>query len=279
MVFYKIDAQEAAAYIRGNRSGPHWCNSGVIMNNGKSHLPLEDCSFGSDLSAIAIRVGIAIFVFACVVGSHPANSCADKRDALLKQIKMATILIVTDSGIQGSGVITRIRKKRYVLTAHHVVKGAKRIRLTSLGDRSKGEVTKNEGWHVFYDLAVFRLPASMRHLPMLRLDHTRLPPGTPVFVSAFPNGVPSLTAGKITGYRYQANTDFPTEIAFTAPVEQGASGGMIVDANGRLKGIVKAYEVLTSADGYEARGDSIGTHSYLIMKLVLRAIDNGWRPE
>jgi S1-C subfamily serine protease len=249
------------------------------MDNGKSHLRIADHCFCSDRSSIAIRWGIAIFVFACVAGSYPANSCADNREALLRKIKMATILIVADNGSQGSGVITYIRNKRYVLTAHHVVKGSKRIQLTSLGDRSTGEVTENEGWHVFYDLAAFRLPATMQHLPMLRLDHRRLPPGTTVFVSAFPKGVPTLTAGKITGYRFQANTDFPTEIAFTAPVEQGASGGMILDANGKIKGIVKAYEVLTSADGYEARGDSIGTHSYLIMKLILRAIDNGWRPK
>ncbi len=250
------------------------------MNNGKSPLHLADRRFGSDLSAIAIRLGIALLLFACIAAVDPGSSYADNsEEALLKKIKMATILIVADNGYQGSGVITRIRNKRYVLTAHHVVEGAKRIQLTSHGDKSTGEVTKNEGWHVFYDLAVFRLPKAMRHLPMLRLDHTRLPPGTPVFVSAFPNGMPTLTAGKVTGYRFQANTDFPTEIAFTAPVEQGASGGMIVDAHGKLKGIVKAYEVLTSADGYEARGDSIGTHSYLIMKLILRAIDNGWRPE
>jgi len=249
------------------------------MDNGKSCRFIAASAFCSDRSTVAICLGIVLFVFACAVGGYPANCSADNQEVLLKKIKMATILIVTDNGYQGSGVVTRIRNKRFVLTAHHVVKGAKQILLTSLGDRSTGKVTKNEGWHVFYDLAVFRLPASMRHLPMLRLDHTRLPPGTPVFVSAFPKGVPSLTAGKITGYRFQGNTDFPTEISFTAPVEQGASGGMIVDTNGKIKGIVKAYEVLTSTDGYEARGDSIGTHSYLIMKLILRAIDNGWRPE
>ena len=112
------------------------CNSGVTMDNGKSHLRIADHCFCSDRSSIAIRWGIAIFVFACVAGSYPANSCADNREALLRKIKMATILIVADNGSQGSGVITYIRNKRYVLTAHHVVKGSKRIKLTSLGDRS-----------------------------------------------------------------------------------------------------------------------------------------------
>jgi S1-C subfamily serine protease len=167
---------------------------------------------------------------------------------------------------------------KYVLTAHHVVKGATKVELTSLGGHSTGRVTKSDGWHTFYDLATFQLPASMSRLPEIRLSDKVLPIGTVIYVSAFPNGIPTITKGRITGYEYQTATDFPTEMTFTAAIYEGASGGMIIDSAGNLKGIVKAYKVMPNEDGSATRGDGVGTPSYLIMALIKRAVINGWRP-
>lgn len=209
--------------------------------------------------------------------SVPA-SAAPSREVLLAKIAHATILIESDNGHQGSGVVTRIMGKKYLLTAHHVVEGAKRIRLVSLGDKSTGTTTNAQGWHRLYDIAVYPLPRKMQHLPEIRLSPRVLPAGEKVAVAAFPGGEPTFTVGVIREYRSPGDTTVPSEVAFTADVDKGASGGMIIDSKANLIGIVTAYEVMRTSSGYKAKGDSIGTPAILIRKLIERQVSEGWRP-
>jgi len=199
------------------------------------------------------------------------------RDALLAKVAHATILITADNGYQGSGVVTRIMNRKYVLTAYHVVEGSNKIQLTSLGDKTTASTTNAVGWHRLYDIAVYPLPKRMQHLPELRLSPRLLPAGEKLAVAAFPLGVPSFSVGKIKEYRSPHKTDIPSEMVFTADVEQGASGGMIIDKDAKLIGIVTAYEYARTSDGYKIKGDSIGTPALLIRKLIERQVKSGGR--
>ncbi len=200
------------------------------------------------------------------------------RAALSSKVANATLLITSDNGYQGSGVITRIMNRKYVLTAHHVVAGSKKIKLQSWGDRSSGFTTQPHGWHKLYDIAVYPLPKEMSHLPVLPLSPRILPKGEKVGVAAFPKGEFTDSVGVIRKYRTPLEDNTPTEIVFTAEVDKGASGGMIIDKYANLVGIVTAYEYSKSSNGYKIKGDSIGTPSVLIRKLIKDGVKKGWRP-
>ena len=203
-----------------------------------------------------------------------------KRDKLRSKVAHATLRITTDNGYQGSGVVTRIMRRKFVLTAHHVVEGSSKIRLESWGDNSSGITTQPQGWHRLYDIAVYPLPAKMSHLPILPLSPRILPKGEKVGVAAFPGGEFSDTTGIIREYRspLPGLDSIPTEVLFTAAVDKGASGGMIIDKQANLVGIVTAYEYFRSRDGYKIKGDSVGTPSILIRTLIEQKVKQGWRP-
>lgn len=203
-----------------------------------------------------------------------------KRDKLRSKVAHATLRITTDNGYQGSGVVTRIMNRKYVLTAHHVVDGSSKIRLESWGDRSSGITTQLQGWHRLYDIAVYPLPDKMNHLPVLRLSPRILPKGEKVGVAAFPRGEFTDTTGIIREYRepLPGLDNVPTEVIFTADVDKGASGGMIIDKYANLVGIVTAYEYYRSPEGYRIKGDSVGTPSILIRTLIEQKVKQGWRP-
>ena len=140
--------------------------------------------------------------------------------------------IVQSDGASGSGVITKIKGKKYVLTANHVIRGSEWARLTSLKDNSSGVANQTGGWNLHFDIAAIVLPASMRHLPAVPLYRGQLPVGQPVYLSGFPGGGYDLTAGVITGY-----TNAETEMLHSARSAGGASGGMLITPDGYLCGI------------------------------------------
>ena len=224
---------------------------------------------------------IYVQLIVLLISYHSSASISraeNQPDALRAKVAHATLLITSDNGYQGSGVITRIMKRKYVLTAHHVVEGSSKIRLRSWGDRSSGITTQPHGWHRLYDIAVYPLPKEMNHLPILPLSPRILPKGEKVGVAAFPGGKFMDTTGIIREYRSPTSGNIPTEVIFTAAVDKGASGGMIIDNHANLVGIVTAYEYYRSSDGYEIKGDSVGTPSVLIRALIEEKIKQGWRP-
>ena len=212
------------------------------------------------------------------VWNAPSAFAQKDRNALLAKVSHATILITSDNGYQGSGVVTLIMNRKYVLTAHHVVEGASKIKLLSLGDKSTATTTQLHGWHRLCDIAVYPLPPKMQHLPVLRLSARILPNGEKIGVAAFPGGKPEFTLGVIREYQSPLAGNIPAEIVFTADVDQGASGGMIIDKDANLVGIVTAYEYYESPSGYKTKGNSIGTPSILIRKLIEDRVKTGWRP-
>src|SRR5215475_7185231 len=136
----------------------------------------------------------------------------------------------------GSGVI--ITKDGYVLTNHHVIDGAEEIRVELTNNR--GYDAKVIGDDPRSDLAVLKISAS--DLPMLTLgDSDRVRVGDVVLAVGNPLGIgQTVTAGIISAKgRTTGLSDgsFESFLQTDAPINQGNSGGALVDTAGELVGI------------------------------------------
>ena len=136
----------------------------------------------------------------------------------------------------GSGVI--VGQDGYVLTNHHVIDGADRIKV-DLNDNRTLEA-KVVGSDPPSDLAVLKIEAS--GLPVLALgdsDRTRV--GDVVLAIGNPLGVgQTVTMGIISAKGRQtglSNGSFEDFLQTDAPINQGNSGGALVSTNNELIGI------------------------------------------
>jgi len=136
----------------------------------------------------------------------------------------------------GSGVI--VSQDGYVLTNHHVIDGADRIKV-DLNDNRTLEA-KVIGTDPPSDLAVLKIEAS--GLPVLALgdsDRTRV--GDVVLAIGNPLGVgQTVTMGIISAKGRQtglSNGSFEDFLQTDAPINQGNSGGALVSTNNELVGI------------------------------------------
>jgi S1-C subfamily serine protease len=180
--------------------------------------------------------------------ANPAKYYSENNGENLRNLIVgATVHIKTPEGI-GSGVITVIYGRKYVLTANHVIKGASSARLESLKDKSWGTIYRESLWNVPYDVAILPLPRTLWHLPAVPLV-TQLPQiGQPIYLSGFPKGEYRLSTGRIAGFRQNGN-----ELLHTAISTGGASGGMLITPHGGLVGIhLASYTSASSLSGYKS---------------------------
>jgi serine protease Do len=139
----------------------------------------------------------------------------------------------------GSGII--ISPDGYIVTNNHVVQGAVQIRVT-LNDR-RVLPAKLIGTDKLTDLAVIKIDA--KNLPSIAWgDSTKLHPGQSVMAFGSPFGYFqfSVTRGIISALnRPNPYSDDPRKpgdyIQTDAAINQGNSGGPLVDAHGQLVGI------------------------------------------
>ena len=159
----------------------------------------------------------------------------------------ASMIFIETKGPQGmssgSGVVTVILGKKYVLTTNHVIRGTYAARLTSLADGKYGYANSTGGWHVDFDVAAIPLPESLDHLPAMSFCDSKPLAGSRIYIAAFPKGVPAITFGRVAGYGHHG-----TEMYHTAATNGGSSGGMIIDNKGRLCGI---HQGVLPASGYK----------------------------
>jgi serine protease Do len=148
----------------------------------------------------------------------------------------------------GSGVI--IDSDGYILTNAHVVSGAERIRVIlaaqSTGGLSPRPLNRNTktvsaqlaGISEEMDLAVLKIDG--RGLPTLRLgDQRHVRQGQVVFAFGSPGGLRnSVTMGVISAVGRQPTLDGQISYLQTdAPINNGNSGGPLVDIDGNIVGI------------------------------------------
>ncbi len=157
----------------------------------------------------------------------------------------------------GSGVV--LRADGFIVTNHHVVEEAARIRvIVQDGTTYDAQLI---GSDARTDLAVVAIPTEgLTEIELGRTDElaigdTAIAVGNPLGLA----GGASLTVGVLSAFEREVNTsDSGTLFGMLqtdAPITRGSSGGALVDANGRLIGITTAIGV--SSAGAEGIGFAV----------------------
>jgi Do/DeqQ family serine protease len=155
----------------------------------------------------------------------------------------------------GSGVI--MSEQGYILTNHHVIRGADAIQV-SLQD---GRVTQARvvGSDPDTDVAVLKI--DLKRLPVITLGHSEnLRVGDVVLAIGNPFGVgQTVTMGIVsaTGRNKLGINTFENFIQTDAAINPGNSGGALIDAEGNLVGINTA--IFSRSGGYQGIGFAIPT--------------------
>jgi hypothetical protein len=160
-----------------------------------------------------------------------------------RQVGPTVVEVRTDTGI-GAGFF--INPNGYVLTAGHVVAGARHIRVVLADGRTAAaEVV---GASDVPDVALIKTDAV--NVPVARLGNSdALEPGDPVLVFGSPFGLDhSLTQGIVSGPIREIGE--ARYIQTDASVNKGTSGGPLVNSSGEVVGIVVRLARQASGFGF-----------------------------
>ena len=188
----------------------------------------------------------AAALFAATLSSANAQTPAPalSGDQVVERVSPSAVSILVGKGdgqLAGlaSGVI--IRSDGVILTANHVVKGMRevQVRLKSGEIYDQVELIASDERR---DVAALRIPAT--GLPVLPMGNSaNTASGLTVFVVSNAVGLPWTASSGILSATRMAD-DVPGAgsgyhiLQFTAPLALGSSGGVLVDAEARLLGIV-----------------------------------------
>lgn len=141
----------------------------------------------------------------------------------------------------GSGVLVRWGDKIVVITARHVVVGAKNITVTlTNGETYKGKVLAISSW----DCAVVQLDREVVGVEPAELatqaEADAIQEGTLDSCGYGAEGEFAVNSGRFLGYRESpfAEADVSDWIVVSGPARQGDSGGPIFNSNGHVMGIL-----------------------------------------
>ncbi len=161
----------------------------------------------------------------------------------------------------GSGVI--VSPDGYILTNHHVVAGADELKVLLSDGREM--IAKVIGTDEKTDVAVIKIDGDS--LPVVPItDSDRIRVGDVVFAVGNPLGVGqtvtmgivSATGRTIPDEQMEAMVPYQSFIQTDAAINQGNSGGALVDAKGRLVGLNSA--ILSSTGGNIGIGFAVPTN-------------------
>ncbi|HEU5317593.1 MAG TPA: trypsin-like peptidase domain-containing protein [Chloroflexota bacterium] len=182
----------------------------------------------------------------------------------------------------GSGAI--IDASGVVLTNYHVVRGSSRLDVV-LSDRTRysGQVLGGDPQN---DLAVVRLVDSPGKLPTLPLgDLDGVKPGALAIAIGNPGGLErSVTVGVVSGLN-RTLRDTPAQapireaIQTDAAINQGNSGGPLLNSRGDVIGINTAIEVVSGQRGFGGIGYAVPVSTvkrYLTRMLAGETIEHSW---
>jgi S1-C subfamily serine protease len=163
---------------------------------------------------------------------------------LVRRVAPAVALILVGEGggrLQqtGSGVV--VRADGVLLTAYHLVRDAREVQVRFPNGEAFDRVELLAA-DERRDVAALRISAAgLPTLPVVSPDKVEL--GAPVYVVSHPQGLGwSVSEGVLSALRPADEVAGAGEayrlLQFTAPVSPGSSGGPLVDAEGRLLGII-----------------------------------------
>ncbi|MDX1948610.1 MAG: transglutaminase family protein [Pirellulaceae bacterium] len=172
----------------------------------------------------------------------------------------ASIVVIShggrEGGQQGLGTGFIIDQAGLVATNLHVIGEARPITVQTAAGKSL-KVTAVEASDRAMDLAIVRVE-TLDNLPALELaDSEAIDQGEPVVVMGNPQGLKhSVVSGVVSGRR---EFDGRKMIQLAMPVEPGNSGGPVIDAQGRVLGIVTMKSLVTDNLGFAVEINALKT--------------------
>ena len=196
------------------------------------------------LAVVTLLATASADAMAQTIASAQASAAALSGDQVVERVSPSAVSILVGKGdgqLAGvaSGVI--IRSDGVILTANHVVKGMREVQVRL----KSGEIYDQVGLMASderRDVAALRISAA--GLPVLPIGNSaNAASGATVFVVSNAVGLPWTASSGILSATRMAD-DVPGAgsgyriLQFTAPLSPGSSGGVLVDAEARILGIV-----------------------------------------
>jgi regulator of sirC expression with transglutaminase-like and TPR domain len=161
---------------------------------------------------------------------------------------IAVILYTGRDGKQkGLGTGFVIAEDGLIATNLHVIGEARPI-IVQLADGSKHEATEVHASDRKLDLAIVRIKTPNKLTPLPLGDSGKLKQGQPIIALGHPQGLEySIVSGVLSSERV---LDGIPMLQLAIPIEQGNSGGPVLDVQGRVLGIVTMKSLVTANLGF-----------------------------
>jgi putative serine protease PepD len=216
--------------------------------------------FGGAYAVLGDRPGASLT--SSPQGSSAVNAAPGSVTAAAQTVLPSTVDIrarVAQGEAEGSGVV--LTANGDILTNNHVVAGSRDLTVT-LSDGSEHPATV-VGTSPSYDIAVIRLQGASGLTPVTLGESSSLQVGQPVVAIGSPRGLTgTVTTGIVSAFDRTVTVqgEDGTAVVYNglqtdAPINQGNSGGPLVNLDGQVVGINSAIE---TAGGQNAGSIGLG---------------------
>lgn len=176
-----------------------------------------------------------------------AGKTAEQLAADAKESLAVILYTGRDGKQQGLGTGFVIAEDGLIATNYHVIGDARPITVL-LADGSKHEATVVQASDRKLDLAIVKIETKKKLKPLPLGDSTDLKQGQAIIALGHPRGLEySVVAGVLSGKR---DFDGVSMLQLAIPIEQGNSGGPVLDMDGRVLGIVTMKSLVTNNLGF-----------------------------
>jgi len=199
---------------------------------------------------------LAAFLFSSLAADDPASSPKATGTTVeeLTRRSLESIVVVyqqgRDSDVQGTGTGFIVSPEGLIATNWHVINDRRQIEV-ELHDGTKYPVVEVHASDRRLDLALIRIDPKAPLNPLKLGDSDSLVQGQQVVALGNPRGLKfSVVEGIVSGFREDVgDSPFPY-IQLAIPVEEGNSGGPVVNLQGEVQGIVTLKSMVTRNLGF-----------------------------
>jgi len=270
--WYEKAAEQGDFYSQGVLGSMYNEGKGVPQNNKLAYawVSLAAAQGGRDNIATRLRD-----LYAKTISPQQLSEAQDlaaqiqyKIDHPTESQKQEPSMANTEKKINGSGTGFIITKDGYVLTCHHVIKGAAKIEITLEGKTYPATLVRDDPNN---DLALLKITGSFPAIAFSSDRSAKM--GQEVFTIGYPN--PSLqgVSAKFTEGTINSLTGFQDDIRLyqiSIPVQPGNSGGALLDENGNVLGVVVA--MLNAKTTFQMSGALPQNVNYAVKSLYAQAM-------
>ena len=214
---------------------------------------------GQSLIRIAVLLS-ALCVHAAFAAAAKKPPAVETPDVVaLSESARKSVVVVTHYGRDGKqdgvGAGFVVGRDGLIATCFHVIDEARPITV-ELSDGRRFDATEVHASDRKMDLAIVRIAAT--NLPALKLgDSDALKQGTPVIAMGNPFGLEqSVVQGVVSAKR---DFDGLEMIQIAIPIESGNSGGPLLDARGRVQGLLNMKSAITANLGFAVPVNALKT--------------------